>query len=72
MNTNEFLEFFEKKCQALKPYLQGVLAVDMLSDVKKIKKGHFIIFNASKKILKGLIGCVCQDHWMGNTSYLIH
>ena len=57
MNTNEFLEFFEKKCQALKPYLQGVLAIDMLSDVKKLKKGHFIIFNASKKNSKG-------THWM--------
>jgi len=54
MNTNEFLEFFEKKCQALKPYLQGVLAVDMLSDVKKLKKGQF---NASKKNSKG-------THWM--------
>ena len=57
MNTNEFLEFFEKKCQALKPYLQGVLAIDMLCDVRKLKKGHFIIFNASKKNSKG-------THWM--------
>ena len=63
MNTNEFLDFFEKKCQALKPYLQGVLAIDMLSNVKKLRKGHFIIFNASKKNSKG-------THWMALTRSL--
>ena len=63
MNTNEFLDFFEKKCQALKPYLQGVLAIDMLSNVKKLKKGHFIIFNASKRNSKG-------THWTALTRSL--
>ena len=63
MYGDEFLDFFEEKCPALKPYLQEVLGVDMLNDVKKLKKGHFIIFNASKRNSKG-------THWMALTRSL--
>ena len=57
MYSDEFLDFFEEKCSNSKPYLSGVVAIDMIRDLKKLRKGHFLIFNASKRDSKG-------SHWL--------
>ena len=57
MYGDEFLDFFEEKYPTLKPFLSGVVAVDMIKDLRKLKRGHFLIFNASKRYSKG-------THWL--------
>ena len=57
MYSDKFLDFFEEKCPALKWYLSDVVAVDMIEDLRKLKKGHFLIFNASKRNSEG-------THWL--------
>ena len=53
--TGKQIHYFLKYiCPKLYPYLMGVISIDMLKNVKKLKKCHFIVFNESVKKSPGM------------------
>ena len=61
MYSDEFLDFFEEKCPNLKPYLSGVVAIDMIRDLKNLGKAIFSFLMPPREIPREAIGFACQE-----------